>query len=141
MSSCALRLCTSLPHETLECSSRISGRKPWLQYPRARCRQTRTRSPSLYQTTCCRECSILSSGPELRCQCYAKHRGRVESSTYPVLVLLLETRRRCESCPGLSSREAHSLWEQAPCPQEAPSELGSSERLPAGVCRSFPWSR
>src|SRR5207245_11455441 len=58
-----------------------------------------------------------------------------------VLVHLHETRWRYGSHRGLSLNERRPVWKRALCLQQAPSELGSLERLPSGVCKSFPWNQ
>src|SRR2546428_13509613 len=120
----------------LECFSRILGQKPWLQYLGARCRRTRICSVFPCQTALCRECSTLLWGSVLRCQHCAGRRGPVESSTYHLLALLLETRRQHGSCRGLLSTETHQVWERALCPPRVRSELRLLERSPYVACRS-----
>src|SRR5207249_5982288 len=104
-SSSGQHLCTFLPHEMLECYSRILGRKLWRRYLGARYRRTRIRSVFPCRTTCCRAYSTPHWGTVLRCQHCVRRRGPVEPSTYHLLALLLETQRQRGSCRGLPSKE------------------------------------
>src|SRR5438552_11848811 len=123
------------------CLSRIVGQKPLWQCFEARCRLTRRYSLLLCQTSYCKGCLHLPLGLLLKCQHHEPRCGHVESSTYPVLVHLHETRWRYGSHRGLSLKERCSVWNRALRLQQAPSELGSLERLPSGVCKSFPWNQ